>query len=163
MKRVVSLLVVMVALLGCLTGCHKKKEVRGGEMPEIPDLKVICGDESVDALRGSVVWRYEDDEIRDTKPEFWQRQDETPCLKLSDTKKVNLQFDMEPLEVFVQCWSVEYWGTLADEVIDVEVRGTTFELLDGEYVYEVSARWQGNDEEGGTLSGFVYYSFCTEK
>ena len=161
MKRIVAGLVMVVLLIGCLTGCNGKKQQRGGEMPEIPNLEVSCGLKSVDALRGMYIWRYEDEELRDNSLPTQSRQDEMPCLEVSGSKRVTLKFDMEPLDVFVNRWSTDAWDDLSVEPIEVELQGLTFMLADEDSIYEVWARWQGNDSEGGTLSGNVYYSFYT--
>lgn len=163
MKRMIAGLVIVLMLIGCLAGCNDKKQPRGGEMPEIPDLKVICGDESIDALRGEYQWKYEQEEIQEDADLTLNRREETPCLKVSsDNREVSLQFYMDPLEVFVYCWDTDSWGGEYADYVEIPVDGTTFTLLEVDCVYEIMARWQGDDEEGGTLSGIVYYSFYTE-
>ena len=163
MKRIIALLVIMAALLGSLIGCNKKEESRGGKMPEIPDLTVVCGNESITALRGEYDWKYEEEQIQEYADLALNRREETPCLKVSsDNREVSLQFYIEPLEVFVYCWDTDSWGGEYADYVEIKVDGTTFTLLETDCVYEIMARWQGDDEEGGTLSGIVYYSFYTD-
>lgn len=162
MKRTVAWLMVILALVGCLTGCNKKKEFPGGEMPEIPGLKVSCGLKSVDALRGQYVWRYENEELRDDSVPTQFRKDEMPCLEVSAGKEVKLKFDVEPLEVRVTYWSTDAWEDFSAEGGEIVLYENSFTVGEEDTIYEIWARWQGNDSEGGTLSGNVYYSFYTD-
>lgn len=162
MKRMIAALVVALMLIGCLTACSEKKQPRGGEMPEVPNMKVSCGLKSVEALRGGFSWKYEKEEIREDAPNALLRKDETPCLKVAGGKEVKLEFDIEPLEVMVTSFSTDAWGDSTIEGTERFLSGTTFTLEKEDAIYVIWARWQGNDSEGGTLSGNIYYSFYTD-
>ena len=82
--------------------------------------------------------------------------------EVSAGKEVKLKFDVEPLEVRVTYWSTDAWEDFSVEGGEILLYENSFTVGEEDTIYEIWARWQGNDSEGGTLSGNVYYSFYTD-
>ena len=170
MKRIVAMLVIVVCLLGCLTGCHKKPEIQySKDKIAPPELTVSCGTERVKTLRGSTSWQYlvgenewDGEEKDDINPLL--SKDQLPCLSFTETDEkliLTLEFDIAPIDVFAMRWDTSDFGDVTAEGEDLWVKDGTIELSKTESIYEISARWYTN--EGNKLQGMIYYSFYTEK
>lgn len=150
-----------------------------------PALYVVCGEASVEALRGTTSWMY--DNGNGTSSGFeadsmhpLQAKDYMTPLRLLpsyvshiDPFTANLRFNVIPDVVQVRCWSEDCWGQYGAEsekvpvtILETETNsampgyGTDFliGLKEGNYIYEVTARWDRSEKYGGT----AYYSFYTE-
>lgn len=155
-------------------------------LTEPPTLNVIHHSGTTKALTGTSSWMYHDKDGNVTHIESdslhpLQSKDLMTPLKLIPTTvssieplKVYLKWDIFPDEVSVHCWSEEFWGQYDShtdsEEISVNVPEADFadessgkniiiELKDGNYIYEVVAKWNRSEAWGGT----AYYSFYTEK
>ncbi len=148
-------------------------------LEEAPALTVMCGKESVEALRGTSSWQYLNDNGTSTAIESdsmhpLQAKEYMTPLKLIPTQyssvdplKAYLQWDVAPDWVVVRCWSEESWGEITEEsemipalMMDSDTDiGPIFsmELLKGNYIYEVTAEWNSYDN----FSGKAHYSFYT--
>ena len=69
---------------------------------------------------------------------------------------VELYFDVQPQEISVRCWSDEYWGQVDAKEESVTMSGNTLKLKNGGYIYEVVAKWTGDNL---TAEGTVHYGF----
>ena len=73
---------------------------------------------------------------------------------------VELYFDVQPQEISVRCWSDEYWGKVEVEEENVTLSENTMKLKDDGYIYEVVAKWTG---ENLAAEGTVHYGFYVIK
>ncbi|MCD8127846.1 MAG: hypothetical protein LUD82_10585 [Clostridiales bacterium] len=114
-------------------------------------------------MLGTYSWEYEDGESwagisSDSAHPLWC-QEWMPALNASGGT-VTVSAEVSPDKITVQCWSVDNW--CADDIPDgeaVETKGLTFTLReDGDYVYEVTARWNSAMKWNGT----AHYCFYTE-
>ena len=152
-------------------------------LKEPPVLTVICGKESVEALRGTTSWMYQNEDgtgsgiESDSMHPLQAKEYMTPLdliptpISSIDPLTANLQWDTTPDKVVVRCWGEECWGRYDAESEDilVDVMGIDFnsqlvtnyviQLKDGNYIYEVVAEWNSSETWGGT----AYYSFYTVK
>lgn len=148
-------------------------------LEEPPALTVMCGKESVEALRGTSSWQYLNDNGTSTAIESdsmhpLQAKEYMTPLKLIPTQyssvepfKAYLKWDVAPDWVAVRYWSEESWGEFnaESEMIPVLMMdsdtdiGPIFpmDLQKGNYIYEVTAEWNNYDK----FSGKAHYSFYT--
>ena len=158
---------------------HNKANISNLVLEEPPVLTVVCGKESVEALRGTSSWQYENDNGTSTAIESdsmhpLQVKEYMTPLKLIPTQyssvepfKAYLQWDIPPDWVVVRYWSEESWGELNAEsemipvlMMDSDVNiGPIFpiDLKEGNYIYEVIADWNSYEK----FSGKSHYSFYT--
>ena len=73
---------------------------------------------------------------------------------------VELYFDVQPQEISVRCWSDAYWGKVDAKEENAALNRNKLELKDGGYIYEVVAKWTG---ENLAAEGAVYYGFYVIK
>ena len=149
-------------------------------LTEPPALTVVYGDTTVEALRGTTSWMYQNEDGTGTGIESdsmhpLQAKEYMPPLLLTISSvaplKAHLQWNTIPDKVLVRCWSEEHWGqpTAESEEIPVSILMIdsnietapiiSVELKDGNYIYEVLAEWNSAEKYSGT----VYYSFYTIK
>lgn len=152
-------------------------------LTEPPALTVVCGDKTVEALRGTTSWMYQNEDGTDTSIEsdsmhpLQAKEYMTPLelipttISSIDPLIAYLQWDTIPDKVVVRCWSEEHWGQPTAEseeipvstlMIDSNIETTpiiSVELKDGNYIYEVVAEWNSAEKYSGT----AYYSFYTIK
>lgn len=147
-----------------------------------PELHIVCANERVTALKGTYSWEYRNEdgtytgveadsahplECKEDMPDVGIVYATTSALH---PRQAYLQFDMIPAEVVVRYWSEEEWNNVSAESKELEVLATevdfadgsfttsySVELLEGNYIYEVTAKWSGSEEYSGT----VHYSFYT--
>ena len=158
---------------------RNKVNIRDLILEEPPILTVICGKESVEALRGTSSWTYENDNgklmgIESDSMHPLQAKEYMKPLKLIPTQyssieplKAYLQWDVVPDWVVVRYWSEESWGDIEAEsemipalMMDSDVNiGPIFpiDLKKGNYIYEVIADSKSYEK----FSGKAHYSFYT--
>ena len=147
-------------------------------LKEPPALTVAYGEESIEALRGTFSWTYQNEDGTQTGIEAdsmhpLQAKEYMPQLTLLPVAPsfAAMQWDTLPDKVSVRCWSEAYWGQYDAESETVPAKLLcidssdgrdpyfSVELKDGSYVYEVIAEWNSAE----TYSGKARYSFYTVK
>lgn len=153
-------------------------------LKEPPALTVVYGENnSVEALRGTASWTYENEDgtwtgIAADSMHPLEAKEYMPCLELLPVMtssrshlKVRMQWDTIPDKVTVRCWNESYWGQYDAESEEVPAKLLcidssdgcdayfSVELKDGSYVYEVIAEWNSAE----TYHGKACYSFYTVK
>lgn len=149
----------------------------------VPDLTVACTDKSAKALKGTTTWTYTQDD--GTKQSFCSdsmhplqatEYMETLSLMPSTMSRyeplmATLLFEAPaPDKVSVRCWDESCIDKPDSPAAEIEVQtievdfadGTwatdyTLTLLNGNYIYEVVAEWNTNEN----CEGIVHYSFRT--
>ncbi|MCD8341675.1 MAG: hypothetical protein LUC87_05930 [Clostridiales bacterium] len=156
MKKHLTLLLAL-ALLLTLTGC-------GSVQTSPPALTVTTeSGASVEAMLGTYSWEYEDGEtwagISSDSAHPLYCQEWMPSLNVSG-ETVTVSAEVAPDSITVQCWSTDDWN--AEDIPDgetLETKGLTFTLKgDGDYVYQVTAKWNSARKWNGTAC----YCFYTE-
>ncbi|MCD7917553.1 MAG: hypothetical protein LUF84_03700 [Clostridiales bacterium] len=145
-----------LALLLTLTGC-------GGSIRTSPFSVTVTADSgaSVEAMLGTYTWEYEDGAewkgmTADSDHPLWC-QEWMPALDASGGT-VTLSAEVSPDSITVLCWSTDDWCD-ADypDGEAVETEGLTFALReDGDYVYEVIAKWNSASQWEGTACYCFY-------
>ena len=132
------------------------------EPPELKVLDSTCP--GIVANKGTYSWTYDNGDGTQTgvcadssHPLEWQAF-LVPMTTSDDT--VELYFDVQPQEVSVRCWSDAYWGTVDAEEEHVTLSDNMLKLKDGGYIYEVAAKWTG---ENLAAEGTAYYGFYVIK
>ena len=147
-------------------------------LKEPPALTVVSGENSIEALRGTFSWTYQNEDgtwtgIEADSMHPLQAKEYMPSLKLLPviTSFAGMQWDTVPDKVSVRCWSEAYWGQYDAESEEVSAKLLcidssdgcdpyfSVELKDGNYVYEVIAEWNSAE----TYHGKSCYSFYTVK
>lgn len=167
----------ILAVIFCLVGCNQPPVVI---VSDVPELTVVYQDNEVKAWRGTSSWQTQNDDgkgngIHSDSPHPLLMKEHIPMLSLAsvassvDPLVVSLQFELVPDGVSVRCWSAECWGQTdaESEVLPVQMLMTDsdpaaapvyqVELKDGDYIYEVFAKWNQAELYGGDAC----YSFCT--
>lgn len=112
------------------------------------------------ALLGAYSWQKNngDGTVTATEADSAHPLDCKDLLPLLETTEgtATLRFSWEPDAVSVRCWSDEHWADASAESEDVEVSGNVMTLKPGAYIYEITARWNTNNEYGGTASYSAY-------
>ena len=128
------------------------------EPPELKVLDSTCI--GIVANKGTYSWTYDNGDGTQTgvcadssHPLEWQ-EFLVPMTTSDDT--VELYFDVQPQEISVRCWSDEYWGKVDAEEENVTLIENSLKVKDGGYIYEVVARWTG---ENLAAEGTVHYGF----
>ena len=116
------------------------------------------------ANKGTYTWTYDNGDGIQTgvcadssHPLEWQ-EFLVPMTTSDDT--VELHFDVQPQEISVRCWSEEYWGMVEAKEENVTLSENSLKLKDGGYIYEVVAKWTG---ENLAAEGTVHYGFYVIK
>ena len=147
-----------------------------------PQLVVTCAKEQIFALQGTYSWEYRNGDGTSTGVEAdsmhplesKEYMDALPIgysyLSSMDAFLAHLQFEVAPNEVKICYWTTEHWNeptTKSEELevqeveVDSEDGSYTTEyqtrLLEGNYIYEVTARWSGSEEYSGTAR-YSFYS-----
>ena len=132
------------------------------EPPELKILDSTCI--GIVANKGTYSWTYDNGDGTQTgvcadssHPLQWQ-EFLVPMTTSDDT--VELYFDVSPQEVSVRCWSDACWGKADAEEENATLSGNRLELKDGGYIYEVVAKWTG---ENLAAEGTAYYGFYVIK
>lgn len=151
--------------------------VNGTALKTPPELQVLCGGNSVAALRGTTSWMYQNEDgtgsgiESDSVHPLEAKEYMVPLLvNARNTLTARLDWPVNPDEVTVRCWSEDSWGKPGSEsekipvdVLEIDkVDGSwdmdyLVELKDGNYIYEVIAAWTSAPNYGGS----VHYGFYT--
>ncbi|MBQ8208023.1 MAG: hypothetical protein IJZ89_04730 [Clostridia bacterium] len=142
-----------------------------------PALTVVCGESSIEALKGTTSWRYDNGDgtstyiNSDSIHPLYAKDYMTP-LSLMPTYASHanpldayLFFETAPDKISVLRWNEDCWekSNAAGNNISVKKGGNgsdfMIELKDGAYIYEVIAEWTSSKKYGGTAR----YSFYTVK
>ncbi len=149
-------------------------------LKEPPTLKVICNEESIDALRGGYSWIIKNADGTETATiadsvHPLETKEIIPHISIVptiyshiDPLLVRFGWSQAPYSVSVRAWSETCFGKPESAYEEIEVSviqldyvgskpNYSIRLKDGNYVYEVIAKW---DSEG--YSGSVNYSFFAE-
>lgn len=146
-----------------------------------PDLYVTADEISIEAMKGTLDWTYKEEggkavTINADSSHPLVQKEYMPCVALVPTvtaytypiRYARFQFGASPNEfipntVSVRRWSAESWGNPEAESTNIEVdneNGNIYFLLEnGNYIYEITAKWNGSRAAYGT----VRYSFYTIK
>ena len=122
-------------------------------LEEPPRLDVVSDNTCVETMRGGYSWTiYHDDgtaeaTIADSAHPL-DCQNLLTCLETTELT-ARLEFQVPPTEIEdVRCWSDTDFGNPSAESEAVEWNSQTISLLPGGHVYEVTARWEGENYEG---------------
>lgn len=123
-----------------------------------PSLTISCGDITAIAQPSSYSWQKlnRDGTVTATEVDSAHPldcRDSLPKMK-ADGKTAVLIFPQQPSSLTVRCWSDAHWSDPGADSISVTLRGTTVDLRLGGWIYQVAARWAG-ENQGGT----AFYSF----
>ena len=163
---------ILLVVLFCLSGCGQKE---ANELSKPPELTVICGEESVEATKGTFSWAYPQQDgttaivMADALHPLEMEELLTPLTVLpsqmsrTDPRTAYLVFDGPLPDTLQVCrWHDDagdvYTVHLEAEKVDMgKVDGkhiTAFQVqLDEEYgIYEVAAQWDDGEQEGGDVS-----------
>lgn len=149
---------------------------------EPPELTIVCGEKQVTALKGTYSWEYSNGNGTSTgieadsmhpldSKEYMNELPLAYSYKSSiDSFKAHLQFEIAPDEVEIRYWDASCWNDYSAESKELTVQALeadyvdggfsteyTAKLLEGNYIYEVIAKWSSSEDYGGT----AYYSFYT--
>lgn len=171
MKRFISILLTVI-LVFSMAACQPAGEPeqtnaagsKGVSKPaskEPPVLKIVDGTcQAIEASTGTYSWTYDNGDgthsgvcADSSHPLEWQAF-LVPMITSNDT--VELNFAAAPQEFTVRCWSDAYWGIVDAKEESVILTGNTLELKEGGHIYEVAARWTG---ENLAAEGTVCYGF----
>lgn len=147
-----------------------------------PSLTVVHGETSVEALKGTYSWTYQNEDGTSVSTEAdsmhpLQAEAYMPALVLlpvslshMDPLAAHLQFGISPDTVRIHCWGGDAWGDTDAPWEDIEAdmlaidfadgqSATAYQitLKDGSYIYEVIAEWNCSEAFHGT----AHYSFYT--
>ncbi len=175
MKKII---IPILAFISCIIfiGCSARigsNTPKVSAMTEPPQLTVISGDTSINALLGTYSWSYEltngksqgicadgahplDSKKYMKSPLTFTATEDSP----EDLPSVTLQFGIAPDSFTVNGWPTYYFGDSSATSENIPVTGSSFKLKDRDYVYEIIATWDSNKHSFG---GTAYYSFYTVK
>ena len=183
MKKLLSILLAVI-LIFAMTACQSSGQINcpadgepekvnapgsnGASKPtstEPPELKILDSTcLGIVANKGTYSWMSDNGdgtwkgvEADSSHPLEWQ-EFLVPMTTLDDT--VELFFDVQPQEMSVRCWSDAYWGKVDAKEENAALNGNKLELKDGGYIYEIVAKWTG---ENLAAEGTVHYGFYVIK
>ncbi len=173
MKKYPMLWLLPVLLLA-LCGCGARETPRNIGPQDLPKLTVSTRGASTAATRGTCSWGLQMDGrpaphvMIDSLHVLDSREYLTPLqLSAGGPAEGFLQFDRIPDEVQVLRWSEDCWGQpeLPGEAVEVSLSAPggaapcwSLELMGGNYIYQIYARWNTYDPGGGS----AYFGFCTQ-
>ena len=147
---------------GNAPGSNGASKPTSKEPPELKILDSTCL--GIIANIGTYSWTYDNGDGTQTgvcadssHPLQWQ-EFLVPMTTSDDT--VELCFAVSPQEVSVRCWRDACWGKVDAEAENATLSGNRLELKDGGYIYEVVAKWTG---ENLAAEGTAYYGFYVIK
>lgn len=149
------------------------------DLEEPPELTVTGWDGSLTAVTGTYSWSHDIGggvmmEICSDSAHPLQMQGMLTPL-ITEGKTVELHFgilteehdeatyvEVPPQMIsYVRAWPDDAWGNVNAQAQEPVVNGSTMELLQGGYIYEVRAKWTGEDGEGGAVY-YAFYVFCAD-
>lgn len=147
-----------------------------------PQLVVTCWEKQITAHLGTYSWEYQNGDGTSTGVESdsmhplesKEYMEDLPIgysyLSSIDAFQALLQFEVTPDEVKMRYWSTDHWNEPVAESEELEVQAIEVDFADGSYttdyhtrlpegnyVYEVIAKWSGSEAYSGT----AHYSFYT--
>ena len=179
MKKLLAILFAVI-LIFSMTACQSSGQIscpadgetekvnapgsNGASKPtstEPPELKVLDSTcLGIVANKGTYSWTYDNGDGTQTgvcadssHPLEWQ---EFLVPMTTSADMVELYFDVQPQEMSVRCWSDANWGKVNAKEENANLSGNKLELKDGGYIYEIVAKWTG---ENLAAEGTVYYGF----
>ena len=205
MKKLIAIFLLLIFVVS-LVGCHNTQDapvsisetdgvlhqpqstneeidLNIAVLKEPPMLTVVYGDKTMEALRGTTSWNYQNEDgtgvsfESDSMHPLQAKEYMTPIdlipsnISSTNSFEAFLQWDTTPDKILVYCWSEEFWNqpTAASEEIPVNMfmidsnfetkPVISIELKDGNYIYEVVSEWNSSEKYGGTAR----YSFYTIK
>lgn len=142
-----------------------------------PALTITWGDSSAAALSCGYSLTFTDENgemtsvIADSAHPLQCRDLMTPLSVPGTGITAQLQFELAPDVVEARCWTADHWDGQDEGSIPVDIAAAETEtadgswsvsyavnLLPGEYIYEICARWG----EESPCQGTAYYCFCTQ-
>ena len=183
MKKLLSILLTVILILA-MTACRSSGQIscpaegepekvnapgsNGASKPtstEPPELKILDSTcLGIVANKGTYSWMSDNGdgtwkgvEADSSHPLEWQ---EFLVPMITSDDMVELYFDVQPQEVSIRCWSDANWGKVNAKEENANLSGNKLELKDGGYIYEVVAKWTG---ENLAAEGTVYYGFYVIK
>lgn len=145
-----------------------------------PELVIVCNGEQITALKGTYSWEYKNEdgtctgiEADSMHPlESKEYMSELPlaysCISAIDAFKAYLQFDIAPDDIEIRYWSTDCWNEFTAESKELDIQAETgledgmnttshsAKLLEGNYIYEVIAKWSSSEEYGNSTLQFLY-------
>ena len=141
---------------------------KGPSKPTSTEPPVLIIDDrsgnSIKANTGTYTWNYDNGDgtqtgvcADSTHPLEWQK-----LLKPMTTTQdsVELSFAVPPQEYKVYRWNESCWGDVDAVSEYVETNGNVIDLKDGVYIYEIAAKWTG---ENLAAEGTVHYGLYVIK
>ena len=174
MKKLMAMVFVLLLSLAGAGCTNTVDDTDSDVLKEPPALTVVCGDQSLEANRGTTSWQYENedgtsegfnsDSLHPLQAKEFMTPLELPTDDSVDQLEVSLQWDVDPEQVSVHCWSEASWDQIDAESEEIPVstedmNSSSITLKGGNYIYEIVAEWNGNEKYSGTAS----YSFYTIK
>ena len=176
-KILLSLLSVCLCTLslsGCITTSIMELPIetirqpsgqnQASEFPLAPSvLTVSVGNESISAWMGTYSWTTANKDGTESTTHA-DSMHPLACLdtmngfKLSGKSSVKLIFDEKPTSITVKRYKAD--ETNYDSFVEISVIGNSFEMEEGEYLYEIIVTW---DQWMKSYSGTVHYAFHTTK
>ena len=183
MKKLLAIILAAI-LIFSMTACQSSEQIscpaddepeqvyapgsNGPSKPtskEPPALKVLDSTSTgIEANKGTYTWSYDNGDgtqsgicADSSHPLEWQ---EFLIPMTTADRTVELYFDVEPQDITIRCWSDAYWGKVDAEEENATLSGNRLELKDGGYIYEVVAKWTG---ENLAAEGTAYYGFYVIK
>lgn len=144
------------------TETEVKKITEEQLVKEVPDLTVVCGGQSINALHGTSYWHYVEGDsgvgTNSCSMHPLDAQEHMPILDMTEGI-ATLEFTYVPDTWSACCWSDENWGnTDAESEPAVKTEGGTGIALESGYIYEIHAQWDSVKSCGGD----GYYSFYVQ-
>ena len=181
MKKILAILLTVI-LIFAMSACQSQISCPAADEPdqvnapgssgaskptskEPPVLKILDStSDGIEANKGTYTWTYDNGDgtqsgvcADSSHPLEWQ-EFLIPMTTADDT--VELNFAVQPQKFTIRCWSDEYWGQVDAKEESVTMSGNTLKLKDGGYIYEVVAKWTG---ENLTAEGTAHYGFYIVK
>ena len=173
MKKILSiLLVLLLTLTACQSGQMPTQPQNPGsngasrptsEKPPLLQIRDGAG-QSAEAVLGTYSWMYDRGNgiwtgvEADSLHPLQMQEYLTPFVTADDT--IELLFDVPPQEIAVRCWSDSSWDDPDAPAEEIPLDENKLELKSGGYIYEVTARWTG---ENLAAEGTAYYGFYVIK
>ena len=175
MKKILPILLVAILILS-MGACGNNTEPgqpsppgsNGPSKPTSTEPPVLMIDDrsgnSIKANTGTYSWIYDNGDGTQTgvcadsaHPLEWQKFLE-PMTTTEDS--VEIRFAVSPQDYKVYRWNESCWGDVNAVSEYVETNGNVIDLKDGGYIYEVIAKWTG---ENLAAEGTVHYGFYVIK
>lgn len=140
-------------------------QVNGTQSPHIfkepPAAKLLHGNGSSPLLTAGRNWMYPNGDgtmaavIVDHAHPLFCKDSLDPIYVTGDY--VKLTFEDDPDSISIQCWPDSAWNSNTAESESVSSYGTAFDLKQGGYVYEITAKWNESEiEHFGSVSYYAY-------